>query len=133
MDENKVKVLVGLFGFFLSEVDDFYVSYSKLDDLESICKLVRKRYGNMAFGFRRLRPVGHQPFGRDDEYLDPGWIYICGGKVESAKEVLSRDDPKEEVLRSNIRCNKIAAILKTPVGKTFQFDPKKDIVLDVKE
>ena len=28
MDENKVKVHVGLFGFFLSEVDDFYVSYS---------------------------------------------------------------------------------------------------------
>lgn len=128
MDENKVKVHVGLFGFFLSEVDDFYVSYGKVDDLESICKLVRKRYGDMAFGFRRLRP-----FGNDDEYLDPGWIYICGGKVESAKEVLSRDDPKEKILRSNIRCNKIAAILKTPVGKTFQFDPKKDIVLDVKE
>ncbi len=119
MNENKAKVIVGLFGFFLSEVDDFYVSYSKLDDLESICKLIRKRYGNMAFGFRRLRPFGQRPFGRDDEYLDPGWIYICGGKVESAKEVLSRDDPKEEVLRSNIRCNKIAAILKTPVGKTF--------------
>lgn len=87
--------------------------YGKIDDLAAICKMVRRRYGSRAFCFRRHRP------GDEGDFLDPGWIYICGGEVETADEILSRDDPKEEVLRSNVRLNGIEAVLRTADGHAF--------------
>jgi hypothetical protein len=38
-------------------------------------------------------------------------IYFITGTIQTAEEVLAGTDPKEEILRSNVRANKIPAII----------------------
>lgn len=57
--------------------------------------------------------------------------HYLGGKVETYAEVVERNDPKEEILRSNMRINGIARVVTTltPWRHTAALHPG-DVVLD---
>lgn len=91
---------------------------------------ITERYGATPYGFyfttRR----------RQDDELDSKEVarsntYYLGGKVETLAEIEARNDPKEDILRSNMRCNgwdKI--VVNTNSWKWTQPLEEHDVVLD---
>ena len=113
-------VLVGLFGFFVSDMDEFQMDDTS--DLYKVSDAVMSRYGHRAFGFRRCFYLhGKQHF------TDAGWVYLHG-KIRTADEILNSDNPSERILRENVRINGIKSVIDTG-GRTFPFDPEKDVIL----
>jgi len=114
-------VVVGLFGAFVSEYDEFKFDTSH-HTISEVAKEVKKRYGDGVFGFRRCYYIhGKQHF------HDKGWVYLSG-KVELKNDIFDRNLPDEKILRSNMECNNLAAIIKVR-GRAFPFN-KDDIVLN---
>ena len=118
-------VYVGLFGAFFSETDEFQFDTDKCD-INTIAKEVRKRYGKMAFGFRRCYYLhGEQKF------RDEGWIYLSGD-IESKDEVFKKNLPKEDILRNNMKFNDVPAVIRME-GHVFPFNQKDKLLSQVKE
>ena len=114
-------VMVGLFGTFFSEEDEFEFDTANTT-LVDVAKEVRKRYGDGAFGFRRCYYLhGEQHF------TDKGWVYLSG-EINRKDDVFARNLESESILRGNMEYNHINAVLKTN-GRFFPF-AKDDIVLD---
>ena len=118
-------VYVGLFGAFFSETDEFQVDTDKCD-INTIAKEVRKRYGEMAFGFRRC----HYLHG-ERKFNDAGWIYFSGD-IESKEEVFKKNLPNENILRKNMEYNDIPAIIRM-AGRAFPFNKEDKLLSQVKE
>ena len=118
-------VYVGLFGAFFSETDEFQFDTEKRD-VNAIAKEVRRRYGKMAFGFRRCYYLhGKQKFS------DKGWIYLSGD-VESKEDVFKKNLPNEDILRRNMEFNDIQAIIRM-AGHAFPFNKEDKLLSQVKE
>lgn len=71
---------------------------------------VTERHGATPYGFQFTTRE------RDDDDLDSkvtqrSGIYFLGGRIETFAEVEARNDPKEEILRFNMRSNKYARII----------------------
>jgi len=93
-------------------------------------RTVLERYGARPFAFEFSTRE------RGDEDLDSKTVarsprYYISGKIETREEVEARNDPKEEILRSNMRCNHIVAAVTccSPYRSTHPFDDGA-IVLD---
>lgn len=68
----------------------------------------------------------------DSKVSDTSPMYHLGGKVETLEEVEARNDPKEKILRSNMRCNGYDRIIVNDNSwrSTQPLNPD-DVVLDV--
>jgi hypothetical protein len=92
--------------------------------------LVTERYGAKPYGFRFTTRA------RADDELDSKVIatspmHYIGGKVETLAEVEARNDPGEEILRSNMRINRYDRIWTTTEGwKWTQPLQADDVVID---
>ena len=65
---------------------------------------ILERYGAKPYGFRfTTRERG--PDDLDSSVVATGPMHYVGGKVETREEVEARNDPKEDVLRFNMRAN----------------------------
>lgn len=65
---------------------------------------VTERYGATPYGFQfSTRSRGDADF--DSKRSGESPMYYLGGRIETLAEVEARNDPKEEILRSNMRCN----------------------------
>ena len=118
-------VYVGLFGTFFSETDEFPFDTDKRD-VNAIAKEVRKRYGKMAFGFRRCYYLhGEQKF------RDKGWIYLSGD-IESKDEVFKKNLPNEDILRNNMKFNDVPAVIRME-GHVFPFNKEDKLLSQIKE
>lgn len=123
--KDKAYVLVGLHGFFVSETDEILID--KPNDLTYIAQSLKKAYNhNIPFGFKRFyKKDGNKTF------IDHGWIYI-DGKVKTLEEVLVQNDidKEHEFLASNMKNNKMDAVIMFENGKAYPFDLKNDIRLE---
>lgn len=116
---------VGMHGFFFSETD--VLRLDKPIDLAYSARQIVKEFSNSyPFGFKRFYTNGN-----DKVFIDKGWIYI-DGKVKSLEEVLVENDisNKHDILVSNMKNNGMASVIAFNCGKTYEFNPTKDIRLE---
>ena len=65
---------------------------------------VVERYSATPYGFQFITR-GRGPDDLDSKEIDRSPMYYLGGKIETLEEVEARNDPKEDILRSNMRAN----------------------------
>lgn len=63
-----------------------------------------ERHGATPYGFQ-FSTRGRGPKDLDSKEITRSPFYHLGGKVETLAQVEARNDPKEEILCSNMRCN----------------------------
>lgn len=97
-----------------------------------MARKIKERYGARPYAFRFTTRS------RTDDELDSketahSPLYYLGGTIKTAKEVLAGTDPKEEILRSNVRCNRIKRIIVNDNSWRFTGElHDDDVVLDYK-
>ena len=118
----KQVIQVVLHGILVSDSAEF--RFRDKASLEEIAAEVEKRFGNYAFCFRRF---GKNVIGR--RYAkDRGYVYMRG-KVQTREAILAGTDPREDVLRTNVRCNDFQAVIRIG-GAAMPFRPGIDKVLE---
>ena len=93
-------------------------------DINATARIVKEKYGDRAYGFRRCYYLHGQK-----HFIDKGWIFMLG-KVRTAEEVGRDNLPDERTLRENIICNDMKAVISFR-GRVFEFHPDKDVLLSM--
>lgn len=102
-------------GTFLAETTSKPIDSWNVDDAVGMAASITERYGAKPYGFRfTTRERG--PEDLDSKVIATSPMYFIGGKVETLDEVEARDDPKEEILRANMRGNGYDRIWTTTEG-----------------
>lgn len=97
-------------GSFVSEATRREVAAWDVDEAVRISAEINERHGARPYGFRfvtRSRAADDL----DAKDTAHSGMYYLGGCVETRQEVDARNDPKEEILRSNMRINDIERIV----------------------
>jgi hypothetical protein len=119
-------------GTFVSEETTKPISEWNVSTAKRMAHRIKERYGATPHSFRfstRTRKASDL----DSKVSARSPLYWLGGRIETRAEVEARNDPNEEILRSNMRSNKIERVVindnswrfTAPLGET-------DIVLDFK-
>ena len=91
-------------GTMVSESTTKEIEGWDVEEAVRMARDVKERHGAAPYGFRFSTQER-----RDDEWeareTERSGMYYLGGKVETLAEVEARNDPKEEILRSNMKCN----------------------------
>lgn len=97
-------------GTFVSETSEKPIDAWDVEVAVLMAAEIKERHGAKPYGFRFSTRT------RTDDQLD-SWVsatsgmYYLGGRVETRAEVEARNDPKEEILRFNMRANDIDRII----------------------
>lgn len=91
-------------GTFVAEDTTKPIESWDVDEAVKMARTVKERHGAVPYGFyftTRERP---------DDALDSrvaarSDLYYLGGRIETLAEIEARADPREDILRSNMRCN----------------------------
>lgn len=86
-----------------------------VDTAVAMSKDIVERYNARPYGFR-FSTHGRGKDDLDSRELKSSRMYYIGGKVETLKEIEARNDPMEEILRSNMRCNGWKKIVRSTSG-----------------
>lgn len=118
-------------GTFVSEAETKEVKSWNVDDAIQMAADVVMRYGARPYAFQFwTKARGHDEF--DSKEVERGPLCYLGGHLETLADVEKRNDPKEEILRSNMRINKIKQIIVNTNSWRFTGEFKDgDILLDV--
>lgn len=125
-----------------------FVSESSTYDIESwdtakaveLSEKVKERYGAKPYGFvfETLLTMPNIPSANGDSFSvqpklkERSGIHFLGGKLETYDDVVNRNDPKENILRSNMRYNeeaRIVCINTNSYKSTIPFS-EKDCIVD---
>ena len=119
-------------GTFVAETSSKPIGASwDIETAVSMARDIVERHGAKPYGFRFTTRR------RDEDDLDSSVtatspMYYLGGKVETLDQVAARNDPKDEILLSNMRCNNYNRIIVN--NNSYRWtQPLKidDVVLDV--
>lgn len=91
-------------GTFVSESTCVPVDSWDVDKAIALSREIKERHNSRPYGFTFITKS------RNDDELDSkvskkSNFYFLGGKVETYEDVCKRNDPDEEILRSNMRIN----------------------------
>lgn len=104
-------------------------------DVEKACEMARgikERRNATPFAFQ-FSTRGREDHELDSKVVKRSGMYYLGGKVETIDDVKKRNDPKEEILLSNMRCNGWKKIItNTNSWRVTQPLLDGDVVLDWK-
>lgn len=96
-----------------------------------MARSIKERHNAIPYGFR-FSTRERSDSDLDSKVTKRSGIYYLGGKVETLAEVEVRNDPLEDILRSNMRCNGWSRIVtNTNSWKWTQPLEDDDVVLDV--
>ena len=99
----------------------------------AMAETIVERYGARPhfFGFT-TRERGDKDLDSKEVARSPGYFFL-GGRLETLDEVEARNDPKERILRSNMRCNEmvIIVVVERIWTGTQPFRPE-DVIVDAK-
>jgi hypothetical protein len=119
-------------GTFVHEVTTRAIDKWDVDKAVEMARGIVERYNARPYGFRfstRARSAGEL----DSKVTRESAMYYLGGKVETLAEVEARNDPKEEILRANMRGNDWPRIIVNDNSwRWTQPLEDDDVVLDVK-
>lgn len=119
-------------GTFMAEETTKEIGSWDVDQAMKMAHDVVERYGATPWGFR-FSTRGRDSNDLDSREIKRSCLYHLGGKVETLAEVEARNDPKEEILRSNMRGNGYDKIVVNDNSwRSTQPLGKDDVVLDWK-
>ena len=91
-------------GTFMAESTTKKIDSWDVKKAVKMAKAVTERYGAKPYGFQfSTRERG--PDDLDSKVSKESGMYFLGGRVWTLAELEKKADPKEEILRSNMRCN----------------------------
>ena len=102
-------------GTFGAETTTKPIDHWDIDNAVAISSMIEERHGARPYGFR-FTTRGRGPADLDSKQIAQSPMYYIGGKVETREEVEARNDPKEEILRFNMRCNDYERIWTSTTG-----------------
>ena len=102
-------------GTFFSEQTEKPIDSWDVDAAVQMAKGVKERYGATPYGFR-FSTRSRGPDDLDSKVTKQSAMYYIGGKVETLEEIAARNDPKESILLSNMRCNKWKRVWTSTTG-----------------
>lgn len=117
-------------GTFVSESTRKPIDSWDVDAAKAMASEIVERHAAKPYGFRFLtRERGADDL--DSKVTQTSGIYYLGGTLRTAEEVLASDDPREAILRSNIRGNGIERIIVNTNSWKFTNEfTSKDTLLD---
>lgn len=102
-------------GTIVAESDTKKIASWDVAKAQRMAEDIVQRHGATPYGFRFItRARGEEDL--DSKEVDHSGMYYLGGKVETYEEVVARNDPKENILRDNMRFNKWNRIVTTTRG-----------------
>lgn len=116
-------------GTFFAESTTKEIDAWDVNQAKEMARVIKERHGATPYGFQFITR-GRTDEDLDSKVIDRSPMYYLGGKVETYEEVVARNDPKEEILRSNMKCNGYDRIItNTNSWKITQPLGDNDIVL----
>lgn len=97
-------------GTFLAETTTKPIKSWNVGAAVRMASTIKERYGATPFGFR-FTTRSRGPKDLDSKQVKASHMYYLNGEVFTRAQVEARNDPKEEILRSNMRCNNIERIV----------------------
>jgi hypothetical protein len=117
-------------GTFLAETSVEPIDTWSVEEALAKSRSIKERYGATPYGFR-FNTRGRSEADLDSKELAKSPMYYIGGKVETLEEIEARNEPREEILRSNMRSNGYDRVWRTTEGWQWtQPLGKDDVVLD---
>ncbi len=97
-------------GTFTAETSSHPIDSWDVEKAKEMAHDVVERYGATPYGFQfTTRSRGDKDLDSKRSAESP--FYHLGGRIETRAEVEKRNDPKEDILRSNMRCNDIDRVV----------------------
>ncbi len=115
-------------GSFLAESSTKAMDSWDVDKAAAMAKEITERYGAKPYSFY-FTTRGRTETDLDSKEIARSPSYFLGGKVETLEEVEARNDPKEEILRSNMRGNGYKRIWTTTEGWSWTVPLDDDSVV----
>lgn len=91
-------------GTFVAEASSQEIDSWNVEKAKEMARTVKERYGATPHSFR-FYTMGRTADELNAKEIAKSCTYWLGGKVETAEEILARNDPSESILCSNIRIN----------------------------
>lgn len=91
-------------GTFVAETNELPIDAWDTEKAVELARGIKQRYGARPYGFR-FSTRSRGPDDLDSKVTAKSPYYFLGGRVETLAEVEARNDPKESILRSNMRGN----------------------------
>src|SRR5574340_92575 len=118
-------------GTLVSEVSRLPIDSWDVDKAVEMANSIKEWHGARPYGFRFTTRTRSEADLNSHESAKSN-LYYLGGKIETREEVEARNDPKEEILRSNMRINGIDRIIINDNSWRFTAALNDDdIILDV--
>jgi len=97
-------------GTFVAERSAKPIDSWDVEKAKEMAHDITERYGATPYGFRfSTRSRGDDDLDSKQSSQSP--FYHLGGKIETLAEVEARNDPKEDILLINMRCNGVDRIV----------------------
>lgn len=115
-------------GTFFTEQNSVAIDSWDVKKAIELSKDIFQRYGARPFGFQFITKS------RSESELDSketarSNMYYLGGRIETFEDVVKRNNPKEEILRKNMKYNNIKRIIVNDNSYRFTGEFKDDDVL----
>jgi hypothetical protein len=91
-------------GTFVAETSDREIKSWDVEAAKKLAHTVTERYGATPYAFQ-FSTMGRSAKDLNAKEIAKSPLYYLGGRVETLAQIEARNDPKEEILRSNMRCN----------------------------
>lgn len=97
-------------GTFVSEESELPIDSWNIKKAQEMAHGITERYNATPYAFQfSTRTRG--PNDLDSKVTKRSALYHLGGRIETLAEVEARNDPTEDILRRNMRCNDIARVI----------------------
>ncbi len=120
-------------GTFVSETSVLPMETEDPKEAVARWNTITERYGAKPYAFQLFTQLHHDDvddFKCRPKELRRSGMYFLGGTIRTAEEILAGTDPKEDILRSNVRCNDISAVVtNTNSFKSTHSFQKDDVVV----
>ena len=91
-------------GTFTSETTEREIKKWDVEAAKRMAHSIVERYGATPYAFQ-FYTLGRGAGDLNANKVEESPLYYLGGRVETLAQVEARNDPKEEILRTNMRCN----------------------------
>jgi hypothetical protein len=116
-------------GTFVAETSEREIPSWDTDLAQKMARKITERYNATPYAFQFVTR-GRGPKDLDSKVVKKSPMYYINCKVETLEEIEKRADPKEEILRANMRCNGWQKVVTTTKGwRWTQPLEKNDVVL----
>ena len=102
-------------GTFLAETTERPIQSWDVKLAVKMSKTITERYNAHPYGFRFMTRVRTEKQ-LDSKIVKESPLYYISGTIETREQLEARNDPREEILRGNVRGNGYKRVIRTTTG-----------------